>query len=71
MDWLSKHADTTTVLAGILGAVCWMNYSIGTIHEDMAEIKIEMAVIRTVLVMKQIMPNEMAKESKDASSNAQ
>jgi hypothetical protein len=53
MEWFKKHVDTVVVLGGILGAVFWMN-------GKFAELEKDMAVVKTVLIMKNIMPQELA-----------
>jgi hypothetical protein len=57
MDWFKKHVDTVIVLTGILGAVLWMNSQFNGLKQDMA-------IVKTVLIMKNIMPTELAKEEK-------
>ncbi len=53
MEWFKKHVDTVLVLGGILGAVLWMNSQFNSLKTDMA-------VIKAVLIMKNIMPTELA-----------
>lgn len=53
MEWLKKHADTVIVLGAIIGAALWMNNSIKDLQKDMA-------IIKTVLIVKEIMPKELA-----------
>jgi len=58
MEWFKKHVDTVIVLTGILGSLIWMNGKFNTIEKDIA-------IVKTVLIMKQIMPQELAvKEEK-------
>lgn len=57
MDWFKKHVDTVIVLSGILGAVLWMNSQFNGLKQDMA-------IVKTVLIMKNIMPTELAKDTK-------
>lgn len=54
-NWFSQHADTIAVIGSILGAIMWMNSQFNGIQKDLA-------VIKTVLIMKQIMPCELAKD---------
>jgi len=54
MDWMKKHVDTVIVLGGILSAVLWMNSRFNGLEKDML-------VIKTVLIMKDIMPKELCK----------
>jgi hypothetical protein len=53
MEWFKKHTDTALVLSAILGAVIWMNGRFNQIEKDIL-------VIKTVLIMKGIMPSELA-----------
>lgn len=53
MEWFKKHTDTALVLSTILGAVLWMNGHFNQLEKDIL-------VIKTVLVMKGIMPSELA-----------
>ena len=55
MDWLKKHVDTVIVLGGILSSVLWMN-------SKFSELDKEITIIKTVLIMRNIMPVELAKE---------
>lgn len=56
MDWLRKHVDTVIVLGGILSSVLWMNTKFNELDK-------EISIIKTVLIMKNIMPSELATES--------
>jgi hypothetical protein len=53
MEWFKKHADTVAILAGILGAMVWMNGKFN-------DMEIRLVKIETVLLMKGIMPTELA-----------
>lgn len=57
MNWFKKHADAVMVMAVVVGSVVW-------IHEKMdsrfTEIEKDLAVIKAVLVMKNILPVELA-----------
>lgn len=57
MELMKKHVDTVMILGGILAAVLWMNGEFNTLKKDMA-------VIKTVLIMKNIMPSDLAKTEK-------
>jgi hypothetical protein len=56
MELLKKHVDTVVVLGGILGAMLWMNGKFNDV--DRRLIRIE-----TILIMKGIMPSELAVHS--------
>lgn len=60
MEWFKKHADTVTVLTGILLSILWMNGKFSDVNQRFSEVEKELSVIKTVLIMKQIMPVEMA-----------
>lgn len=63
MDWIKKHVDTVVVLGGILASVLWMN-------GKFAEVEKDITIIKTVLILKNIMPSELAhKEAKECTSN--
>ena len=57
MDWFKKHVDTVVVLGAIVSSLVWMNGKFGELEKDIA-------IIKTVLIMKQIMPCELAHEVK-------
>lgn len=54
MDWFKKHVDTVIILGSILSSVIWMNGKFNELEKDII-------VIKTVLILKQIMPAELAK----------
>lgn len=53
MGWFKKHTDTVIILSSILGSVVWMNGKFNQLDKDMA-------IVKTVLIMKGIMPSELA-----------
>lgn len=53
MNWFNKHVDTVIVLGGILTSVIWMTHKLGNIEKDIV-------MIKTVLIMQKIMPQELA-----------
>lgn len=53
MDWFKKHTDAVMIIAAMLGGMIWMNGQFN-------ELKTEMAVIKTVLIMKGIMPEALS-----------
>jgi len=54
MNWFSKHADSIAVIATISGAVIWMNGRFNALEKDVT-------IIKNVLIMKNILPAELAK----------
>jgi hypothetical protein len=53
MEWLKQHADTIAILTVFVGCFWNLSEKINVIDKDVA-------IIKTVLVMKCIMPNELA-----------
>ncbi len=54
MEIIKKHVDTVIILGGILGSVLWMNGKFN-------ELEKEIAIVKTVLIIKGIMPEALAK----------
>ena len=61
MDWIKKHADVVVVLGGILGSLVWMNGKFNQVDKEIALINSELRNIKTVLMLKEVMPKELAK----------
>ncbi len=57
MDWFKKHADTFAILGTF--ALCFWN-----MNEKINAIEKDVTIIKTVLIMKNIMPNELAQGDK-------
>lgn len=57
MEWIKKHTDlmmiVITILGSFLTSFLWMNGKFNDLEKDMA-------VIKTVLIMKNVMPAELA-----------
>lgn len=68
MEWLKKHSDTLAVLAVVVGAAIWMNNGLHQLKHDItsemnvrfSSLEKDVAIIKTVLVMKEVMPKELA-----------
>ena len=54
MDWFKKHVDTVIILGAFAGCVLWMNGKFNDIEKDIT-------IIKTVLILKNIMPTDLAK----------
>lgn len=52
MEWFKKHADTVIILGSMVTSVLWMNGKFNEIEKDLT-------VIKTVLIMKGIMPESL------------
>lgn len=53
MDWFKQHGDTLVILGSF--ALCFWN-----MNEKINSIEKDVTVIKTVLILKNIMPNELA-----------
>ena len=60
MEWIKKHTDTVMVIGTIVSSMLWMNGKFNQIDKQFAIMDKEIAVIKTVLIMKNIMPAEIA-----------
>lgn len=60
MEWFKKHVDTVVVLGGILASVLWMNARFNEVDTRFTSIEKDIVMIKTVLIMKNIMPTELA-----------
>lgn len=60
MEWLKKHTDSIATIGVIVGAVIWMNGRFNEMDNRFSTMEKEMAIIKTVLVMKDMMPKELA-----------
>jgi hypothetical protein len=64
MNWWQKHADTIVVMTAVLSCFGWMNSSIHNLENNMSsrfsELEKDIVMIKTVLIMRNIMPNELA-----------
>lgn len=60
MEWVKKHTDTVIVLGGILASVCWMNGRFNEVDKRFSDLEKDVAVIKAVMIMKGIIPSELA-----------
>jgi hypothetical protein len=60
-DWLKEHVELFTIAALIFSGFLWMNGKFNDMDKEFAVVKQEIAVMKTVLIMKNIMPTELAK----------
>ena len=58
MNWLMKHADTIAILSTF--ALCFW-----TLNEKISKIESDIIVIKTVMVMKNIMPAELTTKTEE------
>jgi hypothetical protein len=65
MDFFKKHADTISVIGAIIASMIWMIAIIVSVlwmKGKFNELEKDIVVIKTVLVMKNIMPMELAQK---------
>jgi len=64
MEWFKKHADTVVILGSF--ALCFWTMN-EKMNDRLNQIDKDLAIIKTVLIMKNIMPQELAthKEEKN------
>lgn len=53
MEWFKKHVDTVVILSAFAASLIWMNGKFN-------ELEKEIAVIKCVIIMRNIMPSELA-----------
>lgn len=62
MDWIKKHSDAVMVLSAIVSSMLWMNGKFTAIDSQFSNVEKELAVIKAVMVMRNIMPPELVKQ---------
>lgn len=65
MEWFKKHTDTVIILGAVAGSILWMNHKFNELEKDIV-------MIKTVMILKNIMPIELAHNdsSKDKSEHS-
>lgn len=65
MDWIKKHTDTVIILGGILSSFMWMNGRFTEVDNRLNEIEKRLVRIETVMILKGIMPENLAANKGD------
>jgi hypothetical protein len=60
MDWFKKHVDTMVILGSFAAAMIWMSAQFKEVDQRFSNIEKDIAIIKSVLVMKNIMPSELS-----------
>ena len=60
MKWFKDHADSVVTIVTILGTVVWMNGKFTDIDHRFSNLEKDVAIIKTVMIMKEILPRELA-----------
>jgi len=64
MEWFKQHADTIVILGSF--ALCFwnmnekMNDNFNDIGKEIAGLKIDIAIVKAVMIIQKIMPAELA-----------
>jgi len=61
MDWFKKHVDTVIILGAFATSTIWMNSKFNDLDQRFNAIEKDIVMIKTILIMKNIMPVELAK----------
>lgn len=61
MDWFKKHADTVVIITAIISSLLWMNTRFNEVDRRFSDMEKDFAIVKTVLIMKNVMPKELAK----------
>lgn len=60
MDWMKKHIDTVIILGAFGASILWMNGKFSEVDQRFSGIEKDIVMIKTVLIMRNIMPTELA-----------
>lgn len=60
MEWFKKHVDTVIILSAFAISVLWMNGKFNEVDYRFSQLEKDIAVMKTVLIMRNIMPSELA-----------
>jgi len=60
MEFFKKHVDTVVVLGAIFSSFLWMNSKFEEVNSKIAQLDKEVGIVKTVLLIKNIMPQELA-----------
>jgi hypothetical protein len=63
MDWFKKHTDAILVLTAVATSMIWMNGRFNEVEKRFNELEKDIVMIKTVMLLKNIMPPELVKSS--------
>lgn len=71
--WWTKHVDTAIILGAVVSSILWMNAKFNDIdgrfaqmNEKFSKLEQDIAVIKAVMVLKNILPPELCKTNDKA-----
>jgi hypothetical protein len=62
MEWFKQHADTLVILSSFALCFWHLNEKINSLDKEVSK---ELAIIKTVLLIKNIMPSELANKNEE------
>jgi hypothetical protein len=65
MDWFKKHVDAVVILSAFGASVLWMNGKFNEVDGRFTALEKDIVMIKTVLIIRKIMPGELAKGGDD------
>jgi hypothetical protein len=64
MDWFKKHSELIGAIIAVFGGFIWIHGEIKDVRKELSaeiyDLKKDMTIIKTVLMMKDILPRELA-----------
>ena len=66
MDWFKKHTESFMVIGVLASIMFWFHINVG---KRFNKIETDLAVIKTVLIMKDIMPKTLATTTENQSND--
>lgn len=60
MELFKKHIDTVIILTAFATSILWMNGKFNEVDKRFNDIEKDLSIVKTVLIMKNIMPIELA-----------
>ena len=60
MEWFKQHTDMIIILSAFAASILWMNGKFNEVDRRFSGLEKEIAVVKTVLIMKNIMPADLA-----------
>ena len=59
MEIIKKHVDTVIILGAVISSVLWMNGKFNSVDVRFGQIEKDVAIIKTIMILKNIMPPEL------------
>lgn len=59
-DFFKQYANAIIVLTAVCGSLMWMNSRFNEMDQRFSNLEKEVAIVKTVMIMKNVMPAELA-----------